>query len=177
MEESSFIECWCSSSHSYSSWMTAHVGWTTQIPSMVCSSFTTSEESGIDGHKTTSSGGTPRYEDGGQKRMHMRTRRTHNQICVKIEWSDVGRVWRMNKCVSMILNITRTWWSYWMRGRWIVSLDSAHSHMRLCSSINEECWVRLDWNLSLGMGKFLKEILESVPKIRKLHLAPRSLKL
>lgn len=50
-----------------------------------------------------------------KKRMHMRTRRTQNQIFMKIEWSDVGRVWRMNKCVSMIVNITRQWPSCWIR--------------------------------------------------------------
>lgn len=109
--------------------------------------------------------------------MHMRNQRTHNQIFAKIEWSDVGRVWRMNRCVSMILNITGQWWSCWIRGRRWVSWDSAYFHMRFCSSINEECWARLDLKLSLGMGIFLKVVLELVPKIRKFHLARWSLKL
>jgi len=38
--------------------MTMHVGCATPTPSVGCSSFTTSEESGMDKHKTTSSGGT-----------------------------------------------------------------------------------------------------------------------
>lgn len=66
--ESFFVECWCSNFHSYSSWMIAHVGCATPTLSMGCSSFTTSEESGMDEHKTTSSRGTPRCEDGGLRK-------------------------------------------------------------------------------------------------------------
>ena len=111
-----------------------------------------------------------------KKIMHMRNWRTNNQIWAKIMWSDVGRVWRLNKCVNMIFNIIWQWWNYWMRGRWTVRWDSVYSHMRLHSSINEEGWARLDLKLSLGMGIFLKVILKLVPKIRKLHLAPGNLK-
>ena len=61
--ESSFTNCWCSSSQSYSSWMTTHVGCETPTPLMAWSLFTTSVESGMDEHKTVSSAGSFKYED------------------------------------------------------------------------------------------------------------------
>lgn len=54
-KESSFTECWYSSSQSYSSWMIVCVAY---------SSFTTSVESGMEEHKIASSRGLAKYEDG-----------------------------------------------------------------------------------------------------------------
>jgi len=48
--------------------MTMHVGYATPNSSMGCSSFTTSEESGMDEHKIASSGGTPECKDGGRRK-------------------------------------------------------------------------------------------------------------
>jgi len=48
--------------------MTMHVGCAKATKSVGCSLFTTSEESIMDEHKTTSSGGTPECEDGGRKK-------------------------------------------------------------------------------------------------------------
>lgn len=66
--ESSFAKCWCSSFHSYSSWMTVHVVCATPTLSVGCSLFTTSEESRMDEHKTKSSRGTPRCKYGGRRK-------------------------------------------------------------------------------------------------------------
>lgn len=48
------------------------------------------------------------------------------------------------------------------------SQDSAHVHMRWCSSINEECSARLDLKLPLGMDRFLKAILKTTLKDKKI---------
>jgi len=46
--------------------MTTHVGCAAPTPLMACSSFTTSEEFGIEEHKITSSRGTTECEDEGR---------------------------------------------------------------------------------------------------------------
>lgn len=51
--------------------------------------------------------------------MHITTWWTHNQICVKIKQSDVGRMWQLNICVYMFSHITLQWWICLMRGQWM----------------------------------------------------------
>lgn len=105
--ESSLVECWCSSSHSYSPWMIAHVRCVTPTASMGCSLFKTSKEYRMDENKTTS----PEEHLSGKTEVEKNNaygNSKDSQSTLLKNW--VERCWkggRGKKCANVILGITR----------------------------------------------------------------------
>lgn len=97
----------------------------------------------------------------------MTTQWNHNQICMKIKWSEFRRMWQLNGCVSMISHITQQWSSCLKRGQWKFTCDSDYIHMWLWNSIIEVFWGRPGLIFLFGMNRFVKTILESIPKVKK----------